>query len=451
MSDLLREMPIDAQLGDLRAALAPQRVLQACKSALTRATPGERESWKCARIIEALYSPGREVRIAYSLLTDPQTPDERIWPEAQIVYLVSPVRPSESQRGELLEIDGHTFEAYHFPNDRRLRTVRRFQGKADAIAAWQSWINQGAGDFRIDGDSLQRRLVRYVPEQKWIIRLRADGADPRAGTTSKRRIAVLAAQARQCELVAARHRALAKWARENNAPFTIPDVVGQSLDIDLIALEWLRGDALLDALHSDSKGILKRIAHAMHVFHRIPASTLPDCEVANPTADFRAATSDLALAMPDSARQLMDLDSAFAAKFEQLHFSEAALLHNDFHWNQVTIKPNRLVLLDLDCVAIGDALIDVANFATQIELLGQRGELEVNAVQSHRWSAEFLEAWAAESGQTPDFGRMGAYSALSALRLARGMMRHLRPGWQELAVTCIAKAESALCLREVQV
>lgn len=451
MSDMLHEMPLDPQLGDLRAALAPSRVLQACKGELTRATPSERESWKCARVIEALYSPGREVRIAYSLLTDPQTPDERIWPEAQIVYLVSPVRANESQRGELLEIDGHTFEAYHFPNDRRLRNVRRFQGKADAIAAWQSWIDGGTGDFRIDPESLQRRLVRYVPEQKWIIRLRADGVDPRSGAESKRRIAVLAAQSRQCELVAARHRALAAWVRDNDAPFTIPDVVGQSHDLDLIALEWLRGDALLDALHSDSKDILRRIARAMRDFHGIPATLLEGCENAGPLADFRASTSDLARALPDSGPRLMDLDRAFESRQEQLQPARPALLHNDFHWNQVTIKPNRLVLLDLDCVAVGDGLIDVANFATQIELLGARRELEVNATESQRWSAEFREAWIVESRQAPDSSAMGVYSALSALRLARGMMRHLRPGWRELAVTCIAKAESALCLREVQV
>ena len=173
MNDLLAEMPVDAALGDLRAALAPSRVLRACKAALSRATASERESWQAARVIEALYSPGREIRIAYALLSDPQTPEERIWPEAQIVYLVSPVRESASQRGELLEIDGLRFEAYHFPNDRRLRSVRHFQGKNEAVGAWQQWIDAGAADFQIEPESLQRRFVRYVPEQKWIIRLRA--------------------------------------------------------------------------------------------------------------------------------------------------------------------------------------------------------------------------------------------------------------------------------------
>ena len=49
--------------------------------------------------------------------------------------------------------------------------------------------------------------------------------------------------------------------------------------------------------------------------------------------------------------------------------SENALVHRDFYYSQVLIDTDRLVIIDLDLMAFGDAAIDVANFSAHLNFL----------------------------------------------------------------------------------
>lgn len=440
MRSTLAELPVDAMLGDLRGVLSPGRVLDACRAELARIEPHVRGAWRDCRVIEALYHPGRYVRVAYVLLADPATPAEREWPQGEIVYLHAPVRQPVSRRGEVLRIGGVEFEAYAFPNDRRLREMRRFAGKESSLAAWQEWLRVAGDASELDGESLQRLLMRYVPEQKWVIRLRAEARG--AGRVSgKLRLAVRVGDADAVGELENRHRRLSASARGAAGPLAIPDVVGSDAQAGLLGVEWLRGDALLDALaQRDSAETLALLARALHDFHRLDHAGCVVGPAGEVSERVRAAAADLSAAYPELTDAMREIVEAA----DSLRDSPAptVLLHNDFHWNQVTIRRERVAMLDLERVSLGDALIDVGNFVAQLRMLPLRDDLDqpVDAALAERWAGQFLEAWRCETGQAIDAERFALAAALSRIELARGLMRHLRPGARRVARECVSAA-----------
>ena len=115
-------------------------------------------------------------------------------------------------------------------------------------------------------------------------------------------------------------------------------------------------------------------------------------------------------------------------------------LHNDFHWNQLRINGDRIVVLDFERMCLGDPLMDVANFACQLRMLGYRSEYGVQKQAASRWAHLFLEEWTRRKGERIEPFHFRFFTALSLLELARGMIRHLRCGWRQLAGECIELA-----------
>lgn len=438
------DIPVDALLGDWRERLSPAAVLDACREQLTRVDVEKRRRWRACEMIEALYHPGRYIRIGYVLLDDPHTPAERRWPEGQVIYLHAPLREPMSRRGEQITLGSDAVEAYGFPNDRRLRGLRHFAARQAAVECWQRWLRQSGDAWTITPDSLQRLLVRYVPEQKWIVRLRAAGCD-REGAPSKRRLAIRAASPASCARLAERHTALARCASESDGLFVVPRMVGLDHEQGLLGVEWIRGDSLERTLreHSEQE-TLSRVAGILRSLHAARIEGLEACTADALSLDVGHAVEDLSVARPALAGRLSKLGRELVSRIYALPRVEPATIHNDFHWNQLHIKRDRFVLLDLERVALGDPWLDVANFVTQLRMLGVRGDSAVDAETANRWADTFLACWTGASNAPVDDERMNVYAALSRLNLARGMMRHLRPGWAELAEHCVAGAQADL-------
>ena len=437
------DMPADDTLGDIMGRLAPDALLSEGRDQLAQLQDADDEVWRGMRIMEALYHPGRYVRVAYALLHDESVPERRLWPEADVVYLHAPVRQPVSRRGTTLTLGGHHVEAYRFPNDRRLRGLRKFAGSTSAAGAWQSWLDQAGDSFEIDAHTLQRLLLRYVPEQKWVVRLRAEGRVAGSDATLKRRIAVRCTSTTMCESLASRHAVLAK--APNGAAFRVPSVVGCEADQGILAVEWNRGESLLETLATQPAAeVFADMAAMLRSFH---ATQVPDLDTLTP-ADMalqaRDATNDLALACPDLGDRLSAVGTELTERLASFDTVAPVTLHNDLHWNQVRIKRGVFTVLDLERVTRGDPLVDVANLTTQLRLLGDRPEIEVARDLARRWANEFLAQWVRSSSERIDPCRFRCYAICTVLSLARGMMRHLRPNWRALARRCVEVAESEL-------
>jgi hypothetical protein len=431
-------LPTELALSALPACLDATAVLEAAREGLRRVDPAERECWREARLIEALYHPARYARVVYALLRNPATPTDRAWPEEQLVALCTPMRATMSRRGDVLRIAGHDVQAYCFPNDRRLRGLRTFARRDRVPESWRTWSG-GSGE-RADEDTLQRKLVRYVPEQKCVVRLRAEWTAT-DGAVVTRRVAVRSAPTASCERLERRHRQVCDCVGGGASGFVVPAVVGFDARRGLLALGWLRGDSLIDALHrGDEFEVMTRVVRAVREFHRM---TIPDVGVmtgaslVNGTVE---SIADLTATCPDLHEPLSTLAGGLPRRLAKTEYGPPVTLHNDLHWNQVTPKKDRVALLDLERVAVGDADIDVANLATQLQMLGVRPDLDVDPPTAGRWRSAFLACWKAQSRREWNAERFHLLAARARLERARGILRHLRFWWQPFVADCVTRA-----------
>jgi len=435
------EYPSDQCVAALAGMLDEQVVLDACRMQLTRGQSiNDQKDWCVAKRIETLYHPNRYVRVVYVLLSDLDTPTSRYWPTGQLVYLHAPARETLSRRGEMIQIDGQDVEAYLFPNDRRLRGVRHFAGRESCVEVWQKWLNASGNQATLKVDTLQRLLVRYVPEQKWIVRLRAelDGWSDHRGS-NKKRIAIRAGSPESIDKLARRHQALAEPTASTGPRFLVPDVVGTSKDNGLLGVEWIRGHHLIDAIQDQGcEDILLGIATRLQTLHKHNIVGLERITKTDMAQRMDACCIDLATAYPAQQSALTSIRRLWERMFLLTgNTTERGTVHNDFHWNQLSIKRDRYALFDLERMAYADPLLDVANFASQLLMLGHRPESGVKLSEAQRWQDMFLANWQQVTGESMDRHRLRCYAAISKLDLARGMMRHLRPGWKNLADCCI--------------
>ncbi len=434
------DWPCDPVFGDVFAVLSPDRVGSVLRASFD-------ESLSHCSIIEALYDPGVQVRIAYALSDRPLRPG-RAWPDGQVFYLRYPVRRPMSRRGEIFSIDGHELELYRFPNDRRLRGLRRFSKRENATEVWQSWLNESEPQLTLQPETLRRELLRYVPEQKWIVRLSAQCHDADKGADERRTIAIRSAEARLCRTLHDRSRALRRAVREHTGAFHVPRAMVLDADLGLLATRWAWGDSLLDMLRAnDPVSVMNRVATGLGVLQRLSIDGLQTVRSADRLRSAGECVRDLGAVLPAAKRSFEALLSELSRRCPADDPAHSCTCHNDFHWNQIRGQPDRLTILDLERCALGDPWVDLATFRIQLAMLPHRPHLHVSTAEAAGWWQAFRSAWESQplSG-SPKFDdeRVRWHSAIALLVLARGMMRHLRTGWPELADRCLESAMSTL-------
>jgi aminoglycoside phosphotransferase (APT) family kinase protein len=284
-------------------------------------------------------------------------------------------------------------------------------------------------------------LLRYVPEQKWVARLRAEAMRP-SGTTIKRRVVVRAAAPAVCAAVKERHAALRRLSQQPQALFSSPRVVGYEGRPGLVAVKWTHGKSLLELVQEEEspRAVMRDLARALISLHASGVPDLPALTVHDQQAQLDDAVADLSAACPAWRERVEALAAVLRERLSRLEGRAPATLHNDLHARQVRLERGRFTFLDLERMAVGDPLIDVADLTAQLHMLGDRTEFLVDTQTAGRSAAELVRAWEAVSDKPIDATRFRCYVILSLLKLARGMMRHLRPGWRPLVLRCIEQA-----------
>jgi aminoglycoside phosphotransferase (APT) family kinase protein len=242
-----------------------------------------------------------------------------------------------------------------------------------------------------------------------------------------------------------RHRELAAQTCGGSSGLRIPDVVGADVENGLMAVEWLRGDSLLQTLQMrPAERVLADVVNALQCLHGARIPGLKRLQADDLNRRVREAVEDLAAASPELRERLLPLAREAEERLRRCEVGRQVTLHNDFHCDQFSIKREHYVLLDLERMALGDALIDVVNFATHLRMHARSPAATVAVEQADTWARIFLEHWVRNSGRSIDPGRYGVYAALSLLELARGAMRHFTDQWRALTATCVEQAERAL-------
>ena len=441
------DWPTDPAFAAVFPLLSPQRMLGVLRGGLATAKTIRKlpRDWEACRAIEALYDPGRHVRVAYVLSADNGVASRRSWPEGDVVYVRYPVRSPMSRRGVVLDIDGRAMEVYRFPNDRRLRGLRKFTSRAAAATTWQQWLREDDPAIELDPDTLRRGLMRYVPEQKWIAHLRVQGYDTVNEQPVKRAIAVRSADVADCQDIYRRTIAIRRALSRAERSFHVPKPVALDSNLGLLATTWAWGKTLLEALQTPSwADVLTGVALGLDSFHRMEVEDLPDVTADDHLASAQRCIDDITIVLPSFASVLRSLMIILSRHRPSPTDGVRGTIHRDFHWNQLRVKRSRITVLDLDRCSVGDRSFDVATLRTQLSMLAIRSDMDVSTDQAARWNRQFLLAWEGATGLQIDAERVNWYSAIALLTLARGMVRHLRSGWPGLVEKCVTCAVRAM-------
>lgn len=105
------------------------------------------------------------------------------------------------------------------------------------------------------------------------------------------------------------------------------------------------------------------------------------------------------------------------------------LIHGDFYYDQILIHPGRkqVHMLDLDQLAVGDPLIDLANFCAHLAPLVLDGTLSRSEAQ--HTEDRLLESYQLADGKTLSGGKYRWFKTAALLRVAISPFRRFRPDW----------------------
>ncbi len=448
------DCPVDPVHGRFIEGLTPERMAPILRQKLgLPASPqcgsGSHPGIATCRVVEALYDPGEQLRIAYVLFDNDNTDPKRAWPDGDLCYVRFPVRETVSRRGTSLSMDGLDFEVYSFPNDRRLRGLRKFARRDRAATTWQRWLSEDEPGLDLQPDTLRRSLLRYVPEQKWIVHLHARCHDGVAGGEVKRAIAVRSASVAACQRIYARVVALRRARKHTEGLYRVPKPVAFDSDLGMLALRWAWGASLIQLLDTnDPAAVMGHVTTGLHALHATTIEGLKPWTTEDALDSAVTAANDLGAVAPDLRETLKSLIEQLTRSAPPAPTGPPRTLHGDFYWNQLRGRADRLTVLDLERCALGDPLVDVAMFATQISMLSERPEFDISREQASAWNHAFLHAWEQTTGASINAEAFRWYAAVALLTLARGAMRHLRPNWPATVDRYVSLAADAASNRD---
>lgn len=168
------------------------------------------------------------------------------------------------------------------------------------------------------------------------------------------------------------HRQLRAAGLDGSPPLRVevPDVVVTSPELGLWAMPQLPGEMLDPRQHDD--GAFFASGKALAHFH----SSSVDCDrvwTMQDEADVLArALAEVASARPDLGRDMQRITEKARGMIDDCPLSGQVLLHRDFYPDQVLVRQEGIVLLDLDLVAVGEPAIDLGNFIAHLRELSLR-------------------------------------------------------------------------------
>lgn len=157
----------------------------------------------------------------------------------------------------------------------------------------------------------------------------------------------------------------------------VPEVVITDAGLGLWAMPQLAGE-MLDPRHHDARAFFDSGAALAHL-HQCPVTIERDWTLQDEADVLTRALHDAVRTRPEDAGALHDISGKAARMIAACPLSEPVLLHRDFYPDQLLVAPDRIVLLDLDLAARGEAAVDLGNFLAHLQELGLRHHADMAA------------------------------------------------------------------------
>jgi hypothetical protein len=272
--------------------------------------------------------------------------------------------------------------------------------------------------------------LRYKPERRFVAALAArDGARVALKFTTAEDFANASSNAK-------RYR--------SEGPLRVPERIGSLAAHAVLALEWIEGEPLADAI-SDGRGKeCARVGEALARLHARRGRKLPPRTREAEAAVALSLADSLARLWPPHARRAADLGARIAGSLPP-DGDSSCMVHGDFYDRQVLLCPGEVAILDLDRAAQASPLVDIGSFVGRLLRHGALGELP--AARAQEAAEALLEGYRAARGERLPRG-LSAHAALAVLRLAPEPFRELSRDWPERIAALLGAAETALARGE---
>jgi aminoglycoside phosphotransferase (APT) family kinase protein len=269
------------------------------------------------------------------------------------------------------------------------------------------------------------QTLRYKPERRYVARLAASDGE---GVALKLYTDGSFAQVRS---IAKRYASRGR--------LRLPQRIGKRVRHAALALEWIEGESLPEAIAAGRGDACARVGEALAQLHADPGLELP---LRSRQADAELATElagSLATLWPPHGRRAAALAARIAADLPR--DSGTCLVHGDFYDRQVILCEDRVAILDLDRAVHASPFVDLGSFAARLLRHAALGELAASRVREAL--AGLLEGYQAASGaRIPD--GLAAYTALALLQLAAEPFREHAPEWPDRIAALLGCAEAVM-------
>jgi aminoglycoside phosphotransferase (APT) family kinase protein len=310
---------------------------------------------------------------------------------------------------------------YSFPNDRKLKALRRLADPAARQRLFQHLLPQWPELWASNVIPL-----RYKPERRYVARLQAHDRQALLKFYADHDYANAYVSAR---------------AFTSDQHLCIARPLGRSHRHQVQALQWLYGQPLEEALRAaqDEPIILHQVARALAALHSQKPMGLMHYTPQAEAATVQAAAAAVVAICPQGDTRTNDLARRLTAQFERSNVVMYAI-HNDFSADQMLLLDDgRVGLLDLDNAGTGDPMADLGAFAAQLYQDALCGLLPL--ARADEVVNKLLHAYRLAAPHAWDVSRFHMHTAARLLRLAPEPFRKREPDWVKSVKATLQLAE----------
>ena len=412
----------DRELPGLATLLDPDAFLEVVQ----RAAPGARLDRARPRYVR--YKSGTNCLVAYRLEGEGGPID--VYAKAHGWDAPAKLDKAAERRGvggalgrSRFAIDDRGIVVSVFPNDSKLAALGRLGDHAARRRLLSRILPEREGLW--DG---ALETLRYKPERRYVARLAApDGTRVALKLYTEADFARANRNAKSCS------------ARSHRSPdrLRLPERVGKLTPHAALALEWIEGETLSEAIAAGRGEACARVGEALASLHARLGPELPQR-----TRDADAAlAAELALSLsqlwPPHARRAAALAVRIASDLPR-DAGGLCMVHGDFYDRQVILCEDRVAILDLDRAAHATPLVDLGSFIARLLRHSALGELAEPRLREA--ARALLEGYQAARGEPIPDG-LAAYTALALLQLAAEPFREHAPDWPDRIAALLGRAE----------
>ena len=389
---------------------------------LAELLPGE--DVRAARGVYLRYKPGTSCLVSYRVLgRDGERDVHAVARASGAAEKLDKVRararrPDTSRR--LFVLDDCAVVVAVFPEDNELRVLSRLAEPEARRVLIGDLLGVHAG-----GDLVR---VRYKPERRWVGRL----TTPEGPTAAVKAYASAGFEAAV--------RGSTGW--QDAPPLRVPRVLGTLPRRRLVALEWIAGRPLGEALLSGEAGPGKvaLAGEALAGVHRQAARGLLARTPREQAGRVLSVASALGFVQPALAARADRLGREVSERLAARP-PGAIPVHGDFHAGQVLLANGSAALIDFDEAVLAEPAADLASFRADLERHACAGRLPPGRAEA--LAEALLEGYARRAAPPPD-RELALHTAAALFGIAPRFFRDRDPEWPERTQAVLDRIESLL-------